>query len=381
MNPGLKGRDLRDAFATDEYQVMIVANKFQTGFDQPKLVAMYVDKRLNVQAVQTLSRLNRTFPPLKDQTFVLDFANEATDIVDAFSPYYEATTLSDISDPNIVHDTERKLSVAGIYEESEVDGFAKAYVAKEGHNALVSWIQPAADRFSARLRDARKASDSVEVDELQMFRKDARTYVRQYEFLSQLFDYENPWLEKLALYLKMLIPQLDRGETEAPIDLSAITIDYIGHHAQATQNGVISAGTPLEPAREAGTGTVRDPELVSLDEVISRINDLFSGDHPESSVRNVVTHIKDRLQENEDFQKQAKHNSLAQFSASPDIDIAFVDAVIGTMDSSSDPVNTDPQQSRPREEASRRTLARHLPNPHAGQLSRAKLPATQKSAW
>lgn len=337
MNPGLKGRDLRDAFATDDYQVMIVANKFQTGFDQPKLVAMYVDKRLGgVQAVQTLSRLNRTFPPLKDQTFVLDFANEATDIVDAFSPYYEATTLSDISDPNIVHDTERKLSVAGIYEESEVDGFAKAYVAKEGHNALVSWIQPAADRFSARLRDALKASDSVEVDELQMFRKDARTYVRQYEFLSQLFDYENPWLEKLALYLKMLIPQLDRGETEAPIDLSAVTIDYIGHHAQATQNGVISAGTPLEPAREAGTGTVRDPELVSLDEVISRINDLFSGDHPESSVRNVVTHIKDRLQENEDLQKQAKHNSLAQFSASPDIDIAFVDAVIGTMDSSSD---------------------------------------------
>ena len=257
MNPGLKGRDLRDAFATDDYQVMIVANKFQTGFDQPKLVAMYVDKRLGgVQAVQTLSRLNRTFPPLKDQTFVLDFANEATDIVDAFSPYYEATTLSDISDPNIVHDTERKLSVAGIYEESEVDGFAKAYVAKEGHNALVSWIQPAADRFSARLRDALKASDSVEVDELQMFRKDARTYVRQYEFLSQLFDYENPWLEKLALYLKMLIPQLDRGETEAPIDLSAVTIDYIGHHAQATQNGVISAGTPLEPAREAGTGTV-----------------------------------------------------------------------------------------------------------------------------
>ena len=101
MNPGLKGRDLRDAFATDEFQVMLVANKFQTGFDQPKLVAMYVDKRLGgVQAVQTLSRLNRTFPPLKDQTFVLDFTNEVDDIVDAFAPYYEATTLADVTDPN-----------------------------------------------------------------------------------------------------------------------------------------------------------------------------------------------------------------------------------------------------------------------------------------
>src|SRR5699024_1570446 len=102
MNPGLKGRDLRDAFATDEFQVMLVANKFQTGFDQPRLVAMYVDKRLGgVQAVQTLSRLNRTFPPLKDQTFVLDFTNEVDDIVDAFAPYYEATTLADVTDPNI----------------------------------------------------------------------------------------------------------------------------------------------------------------------------------------------------------------------------------------------------------------------------------------
>ena len=113
MNPGLKGRDLRDAFATDEYNVMLVANKFQTGFDQPLLVAMYVDKRLSgVAAVQTLSRLNRVAPG-KDQTFVLDFANAAEDIVEAFEPYYEATTLADVTDPNIVHETMNKLDAAG----------------------------------------------------------------------------------------------------------------------------------------------------------------------------------------------------------------------------------------------------------------------------
>ena len=337
MNPGLKGRDLRDAFATDEFQVMLVANKFQTGFDQPKLVAMYVDKKLGgVQAVQTLSRLNRTFAPLKDQTFVLDFANEVADIVDAFSPYYEATTLADVTDPNIVHDTERKLAVAGIYEASEVNGLVDDYLAKKGNSALEKWIAPAAERYTIRMKTAVEHNDRAAIDELAMFRKDVGTYIRQYEFLSQLFDYENPWLEKLAIYLKLLAPQLTGGEKQTPIDLSAVTIDYLGHHEHAQQNPALTPGVQLEPAKDAGTGTVKDPDLVALEEVIAKINDLFSGDHPDSSVRNVVTHIKDRLEENENLQQQAKSNSLAQFSASPDIEGAFVDAVIGAMDSSTD---------------------------------------------
>ncbi|WP_231914413.1 hypothetical protein [Rhodococcus sp. LB1] len=169
-----------------------------------------------------------------------------------------------------------------------------------------------------------------------MFRKDVGTYVRQYEFLSQLFDYENPWLEKLAIYLKLLAPQLTGGEKQTPIDLAAVTIDYLGHHQQAEQNGTLTAGVQLQPAKDAGTGTVKDPEMVALEEVIAKINDLFSGDHPDSSVRNVVTHITDRLEESETLQEQAKTNTLAQFSASPDIDNVFTDAVIGAMDSSAD---------------------------------------------
>ncbi|WP_338856415.1 type I restriction endonuclease [Gordonia hongkongensis] len=337
MNPGVKGRDLRDAFATDEYQVMLVANKFQTGFDQPKLVAMYIDKKLGgVQAVQTLSRLNRTFAPLKDQTFVIDFANEVSDIVDAFSPYYEVTTLADVTDPNIVHDTERKLAVSGIYEASEVDGLVTDYLARKGNTGLDRWIAPAADRYTVRMKEAVDRSDTETVDELEMFRKDVGTYVRQYEFLSQLFDYENPWLEKLAIFLKLLGPQLAGGEKQSPIDLSAVTIDYLNQHEQAQQHGRLTPGVQLEPAKEAGTGTVKDPDMVALEEVIAKINDLFSGDHPDSSVRNVVSHIKDRLEEDENLQQQARSNSLAQFSASPDIDDAFVSAVIGAMESSAD---------------------------------------------
>jgi type I restriction enzyme R subunit len=101
------------------------------------------------------------------------------------------------------------------------------------------------------------------------------------------------------------------------IDLSTVDFDYIAQHQRDTTSGKLSGGVALEPAKESGTGTARDPELVALEEVIAQINDLFSGDHPDSSVRNVVTHIKDRLEESETLQQQAQNNTLAQFSARP----------------------------------------------------------------
>ncbi|WP_353616987.1 hypothetical protein [Mycobacterium sp. ENV421] len=336
MNPGLKGRDLRDAFATDEYQVMLVANKFQTGFDQPLLVAMYVDKRLSgVAAVQTLSRLNRVAPG-KDQTFVLDFANPAEDIVEAFEPYYEATTLADVTDPNIVHSTMAKLDAAAIYQESEVEGLVKDYLAKKGNNALTKWVTPARDRFRDRERDAVDHSDKLALDELHLFRKDVSTFLRQYDFLSQIVNYEDLSLEKLSIYLRHLAPVISSEQLNHEIDLSTVDFDYLAQHGQGTTSGTLTGDVPLQPAKESGTGTAKDPELVALDEVIAQINDLFSGEHPDSSVRNVVTHIKDRLEESETLQQQAEHNTLAQFSASPDLQNEFVAAVIGAMASSED---------------------------------------------
>jgi type I restriction enzyme R subunit len=336
MNPGLKGRDLRDAFATDEYQVMLVANKFQTGFDQPLLVAMYVDKRLSgVAAVQTLSRLNRVAPG-KDQTFVLDFANGAEEIVEAFEPYYEATTLADVTDPNIVHETMAKLDAAAIYHEAEVDGLVADYLAKKGNNALTKWVTPARDRFRDRERTAVETVDQAGLDELIMFRKDVGTFLRQYDFLSQIVNYEDLSLEKLSIYLRHLAPVITAEQLQHEIDLSTVDFDYIAQHEQGTTAGKLAGGIPLEPAKEAGTGSVKDPELVALAEVIEKINDLFSGDHPDSSVKNVVTHVKERLEESETLQQQAQHNSLAQFSASPDLHSEFMTAVIGAMASSED---------------------------------------------
>lgn len=336
MNPGLKGRDLRDAFATDEYQVMLVANKFQTGFDQPLLVAMYVDKRLSgVAAVQTLSRLNRIAPG-KAQTFVLDFANGAEEIVEAFEPYYEATTLAEVTDPNIVHETMSKLDAAAIYHEFEVEGLVADYLAHKGNNALTKWVTPARDRFRDRERTALEADDKVAVDELIMFRKDLTTFLRQYDFLSQIVNYEDLALEKLSIFLRHLAPVITADQLQHEIDLSTVDFDYIAQHGQGTMSGQLVGGMPLEPAKEAGTGSVKDPEMVALAEVIEKINDLFSGDHPDSSVKNVVTHVKERLEESETLQQQAQHNSLAQFSASPDLHSEFMTAVIGAMASSED---------------------------------------------
>ena len=335
MNPGLKG-DLRQAFATDEYNVMLVANKFQTGFDQPLLVAMYVDKRLSgVAAVQTLSRLNRVAPG-KDQTFVLDFANAAEDIIEAFEPYYEATTLADVTDPNIVHVTMAKIDAATIYHDSEVEGLVKDYLAHKGHEALTKWVTPAQHRFRDRERNALDRNDKSVLDELEMFRKDVGTFLRQYDFLSQIVNYEDTSVEKLSIYLRHLAPVITAEQLNHEIDLSTVDFDYIAQREQGTTSAKLAGGVPLEPAKEAGTGTVHDPELVALEEVIAQINDLFSGDHPDSSVRNVVTHIKDRLEESETLQQQAQNNSLAQFSASPDLHNEFLSAVIEAMDSSAD---------------------------------------------
>ncbi len=222
MNPGLKGRDMRKAFDSDDYQVMIVANKFQTGFDQPKLCAMYVDKKLGgVECVQTLSRLNRTYPSKAETgTFVLDFFNEPQDILDAFQPYYQTAELADVSDPDLIFDLYEKLRAAGIFQWHEVEQFCNAFFVKSKSNAAIGNIcKPAVERWTHRYKSAvaayKQASDMFErtkrtkdavlianaensfkdckqeKDALEIFKKDIGTFVRFYEFMSQIVDYDD----------------------------------------------------------------------------------------------------------------------------------------------------------------------------------------------
>ncbi len=149
---------MRKAFDSDDYQVMIVANKFQTGFDQPKLCAMYVDKKLGgVECVQTLSRLNRTYLG-KESTFVLDFFNDPQDILESFQPYFQTAELADVSDPNLIFDLAEKLRAAGIFTWHEVEQFCAAFFVKSKSNAAIANIcKPAVERWQKRYQSAVEA--------------------------------------------------------------------------------------------------------------------------------------------------------------------------------------------------------------------------------
>ena len=215
LNPNLKGRDIREAFAGEEYQILLVANKFQTGFDQPLLCGMYVDKRLaGIQAVQTLSRLNRAHPG-KDTTYVLDFVNDPDEVLKAFKIYFETAELEDVTDPNLIFNLRAKLDAAGHYDSNEVERVIKVELNPNGtQKELEAAIQPVADRLLRKHREVRQALQAAtaqgdasaaktakdEIDVLELFKRDLGTYVRLYAFLSQIFDYGNTDLEKRATF-------------------------------------------------------------------------------------------------------------------------------------------------------------------------------------
>lgn len=316
MNPRLKGRDIRDAFDTPEYNVLLVANKYQTGFDQPKLMAMYVDKKLaGVAAVQTLSRLNRTYPG-KDQTFVIDFVNEPSVILESFAPYYRDAQLGGVSDPNVLHDLQAKLDSAGIYFASEVIGFCAVLFDPQGKQAdLQRWMQPAVDRFQTRYEAAGKTGDAAETEALDLFRRDLGRYTRAYEFLAQIFDYQDTSLEEHYHFLKLLARLLRDTLMHQRIDLSGV---HLTHYRLTRQDppamdlgGNIS---PLRPVSAAGTGTARDPDLIALSDLITLVNDLFEGELTDADRVAYVDHVVGKLLENEMLAAQAQHNTKEQFA-------------------------------------------------------------------
>lgn len=158
LNPNLKGRDIREAFKGEEYRILLVANKFQTGFDQPLLCGMYVDKRLaGIQAVQTLSRLNRAHPG-KDTTYVLDFVNDPTEVLAAFKAYHTTAELSATTDPNLVFNLRAKLDAAGHYDDFEVDRVVAVEMKPDAKQSeLVAALAPVQDRLMKRYKAAQAA--------------------------------------------------------------------------------------------------------------------------------------------------------------------------------------------------------------------------------
>jgi type I restriction enzyme R subunit len=331
LNPG--AGDLRKAFEGDDRKVMIVANKFQTGFDQPLLCGMYVDRRLaGVTAVQTLSRLNRTYRTpagqVKDTTTVVDFVNQPEDIQTAFEPYFTDAYLETATDPNLVWDVASKLDIAGIYEQSDLDAVVDAWVFGKGNQALDSAFAPAKTRYTTRHDVAVAADDKAELDALAIFRKDLGTFVRIYDFMSQIIDYGSAELEKRSIFYRLFDKRLHDGTDKDDIDLSSLSLVAVRQVDKGKSDIDLGARIGLKGLTEAGSDSKKDPKLVALQEVIDRLNDLFGAEEfshsqPESFVRALI----DRMLENEALVQQAKVNTIKQFAESPDFDEAVVDAV------------------------------------------------------
>ena len=370
LNPGLKGRSLPQAFDSGDYQVMLVANKVQTGFDQPLLVAMYVDKKLSgVTAVQTLSRLNRTATG-KDQTFVLDFVNDPKEILAAFQQYYRSAELAEVSDPNVIHELQNKLDQALIYEESEIEGAAVAWLKDEGNSALTKWLTPAKQRFAGQFADAVKASDVGRVEELGLFRSDVNSFIRAYDFLSQLMNYHDTALEKRSIFFRLLAPLITNTDKDRPIDLTGVKLTHFSLKAQDVEDLQYGyEAEMLKPFTAVGSGTAKDPEYVRLRELIDKMNTLFEGDGlTDNDMVGFTGYVGGKFDENQLLREQAKANSFEQFMGSPDLGSAFQEAVIDS-DTNFKSMSEQVLGSKAIQKAILDLLARDFYNKHRGETA------------
>jgi type I restriction enzyme R subunit len=349
LNPTLKGRDIREAFSDEDAKILLVANKFQTGFDQPLLCGMYVDRRLaGIQAVQTLSRLNRAHPG-KDTTYVLDFVNSSEEVLTAFRTYYETAEITAGTDPHLIFDLRAKLDASGHYDNHEVERLVRVELdPRATQGQLISALEPVAQRLLIQYKDAfmrmkdaqakkdQKAADDAkdEVNTLLLFKSDMQGFVSLYTFLSQIFDYGSTDIEKRFLFFKRLIPLLEFGRERDGVDLSDVRLTHHNLKDQGKRDLGVAGGDQLQlpPITGIGTGGVQDKEKALLADIIAKVNDLFDGELTDDDqliyVNNV---IKGKLLESEALRIQAQNNSKAQFSASPTLANEILNAIMDAL--------------------------------------------------
>ncbi|MGH9334646.1 MAG: type I restriction enzyme subunit R domain-containing protein, partial [Vicinamibacteria bacterium] len=278
MNLGIREKELPEKFATQEYQVLLVAEKYQTGFDQPLLHTMYVDKRLaGIQAVQTLSRLNRTHP-LKEDTFVLDFVNDREEIRDAFKAYYEGAVMGEEVDPARMYAIKGELEAVGVYLQEEVERFCAVYFkakqrqSAQDHQAMNAALDPAVSRFSVLQRDKE--------EEAELWRGKVQAFRNLYAFLSQIIPYQDSDLERLYVFLRHLAAKLPRRHSGTAYQFDDdVRLEY--YRLQKISEGSISLqdgeARPLDGPTEVGSGIARQEEL-RLSQLIDLVNDRFGTD-------------------------------------------------------------------------------------------------------
>ncbi len=312
MNDGVKEKELPDTFCKPDYRVLLVAEKYQTGFDQPLLHTMYVDKRLaGIQAVQTLSRLNRTHP-LKDDTFVLDFVNDPAEIQEAFRQYYDGSVMGESVDPDKLYEIKAELDASAIYQQAEVAEFTAIFFAPKrrqspaDHKSMNAILDQAVARF--------EQLQNSEEEEAELWRGKVQAFRNLYSFLSQVIPYQDSDLEKLFTYLRHLALKLPKRKTGPGYQFDEeVELDY--YRLQKISEGSISLekgyAKPLDGPREVGSGLVRD-EHVSLSRLIDFINQRFGGELNEAD-QLFFDQLAEAASQNEVLQKAAEVNSLDKF--------------------------------------------------------------------
>lgn len=306
---GFGEKELPGKFSTSEYQVLLVADKYQTGFDQPLLHTMYVDKKLSgVKAVQTLSRLNRTYPG-KEDTFILDFTNDRQTIIDSFQPYYEMTTMTETTDPNHLYDLKGKLDKENVYYQSEVDGFARIFyntgnISIKDQGKLYGFIDPSVDRFKA-IKDEDKQDE---------FKKSLTSYVRLYSFLSQIMPFQDVDLEKLYSFGRFLLNKLpktdyiDRLRLDNEVALEYYRLQKIGEGDLALE---VMGEFGLDPTTEAGIQRQKD-DKEKLSNIINQLNDKYGTEFTDAD-KLYFDQIEQALVENDELKIRARSNPIENF--------------------------------------------------------------------
>lgn len=322
---GFPSKDIVDLIETDPYRFLICADKFQTGYDQPLLHSMYVDKTLSgIKAVQTLSRLNRAHPQ-KHDAFVLDFMNDTETIRASFDTFYRTTILSDETDPNRLHDLKATLDRYQVYDPAQIEQLVALYLAGADRDRLDPILDACVATYTMNL------DEDGQVD----FKGKAKAFTRTYSFIAAILPYTNADWEKLSIFLNFLIPKLPapRDEDLSKGILEAIDMDSYRVEKQATQRVQLAdQDAEIDPVPTDGGGHVAEPELDRLSNIIRGFNDLFGNiawADTDRIRRLIATEIPDKVAANAAYQN-AKQNSDKQ-NARIEHDKALSSVIIGLM--------------------------------------------------
>lgn len=300
---GFPDAKIPSVFKKDPYRLLIVADMFQTGFDEPLLHTMYVDKMLyDIKAVQTLSRLNRCHPKKRD-TFVLDFYNKPEDIQSAFSTYYKTTILSGETDPNKLYDLIATMEQYQVFSTEEVEHIVDLFLDGAGRERL----DPLLDSNAAIYKDLETA-DQIK------FKSAAKSFVRTYSFLGAILPYGNADWEKLSIYLNLLIPKLPspRGDDLSEGILESIDLNNYRPEARESMSIVLDdTDTEVAPVPTGGGGHIIDPEMDLLSNIVSEFNDMFGNIDwkDEDNVRHQVTEVIPAMVSKDESYQNAMRNS------------------------------------------------------------------------